>query len=151
MELNSRFYIIDYFNIFIVLSIDTAIMLSYDTKIMEVMNMEDDTLTIDDVVQICSNVHLEDHTLSFDAYGTNDVRESTLDFMYRHGMDVLDCERIINNLKKEELVKGPVDNYLDASKPKLWIFLKKYLGLKLYVKLMIYNKRRRVAVVSLHD
>lgn len=113
--------------------------------------MDDINLTIDEVIHIYSIVHIEDHTLSFDAYGKNNIRESTLGFLYRHGMDVLDGERIINNLKKEELVKGPVDNYLDPSKPKIWIFNKKYLGLKLYIKLMIYNKRRRVAVVSLHD
>ena len=113
--------------------------------------MDDSNLTIDDVIQICSTVRVDNLTLSFDAYGKNDVRESTLNFLYRHGLDVLDGEKIINNLKKEELVKGPVDNYIDSSKPKLWIFDKKYLGLKLYIKLMIYNKRRRVAVVSLHD
>ena len=66
-------------------------------------------------------------------------------------MDVVDAEKIINNLREEDYAEGPVDNYMDSSKPKLWIFKKKHLNIKLYIKLMIYNKRRRVAVVSLHD
>lgn len=113
--------------------------------------MDDDLLTIDDVIMVCSCAKLEDETLSFDSYGSDQPRYSTSMFLEKHGLLWKDAEEIINNLKKEELVSGPIDNYIKDRNRKLWIFIKSYKELKLYIKLLIYNKRRCVAVVSLHD
>lgn len=115
------------------------------------MHMDDDLLTIDDVIRICSCVKLEDKTLTFDSYGSDQPRYLTSDFLDLHGLIWEDAEQIINSLEKTDLLKGPIDHYIGERKRKLWIFLKDFQGMKLYIKLLIYNKRRCVAVVSLHD
>ncbi len=113
--------------------------------------MDDETLTIDEVIKICSKSHLSDGSLCFDAYGTSDIRGKTLMFLSSKGILIEEAEHIINNLKADNLIEGPVNNYIESRIHKLWIFLKKYKGMKLYIKLLIYNKRRSVAVISLHD
>ena len=113
--------------------------------------MDDICLTIDQVIQICSNAHLSDGTLCFDAYGTNDIRGKTFLFLARKGILIEEAERIINALTINDFVEGPVDNYIAERTHKLWIFLKKYKNMKIYIKLLIYNKRRNVAVISMHD
>ena len=72
-------------------------------------------------------------------------------FLSSKGILIEEAEHIINNLAASDLIEGPVDNYIKTRKHKLWVFLKKYKGMKLYIKLLIYNKRRNVAVISLHD
>ena len=108
-------------------------------------------LTLQEVIKICSKVRLADKTLTFDSFGSNDLRISTEAFLDKHGFDVFDGERIINELTEKDYVKGPVDNYVRERKQKLWIFITNYRDLSVYVKLMVYNKRRCVAVISLHD
>lgn len=113
--------------------------------------MDNMDLTINDVLHICSIVRLIDGTLCFDAYGTNDIRGKTILFLARKGILIEEAEKIINSLTINDFVEGPVDNYIAERAHKLWIFLKKYKGIKIYIKLLIYNKRRNVAVISMHD
>lgn len=113
--------------------------------------MDNENITIEEVIKVCSNAHLKDGTLCFDAYGTSDIRGKTLLFLRSKNILIIEAERIINALTKEDLIKGPVENYISERLHKLWIFMKKYKGMKLYIKLLIYNKRRNVAVISLHD
>ena len=113
--------------------------------------MDDANLTIDQVIHICSLVRLEDGTLCFDAYGTNDIRGKTLLFLASKGILIEEAEKIINKLTIKDFLEGPVDNYIAERTHKLWIFLKRYKGMKIYIKLLIYNKRRNVAVISMHD
>ena len=113
--------------------------------------MDNDDLTIYNVIQVCSKARLEDGTLCFDAYGTNDIRGKTLLFLESKGILIEEAEKIINSLTINDFVEGPVDNYIAERKHKLWIFIKKYKSIKIYIKLLIYNKRRNVAVISMHD
>ena len=95
---------------------------------------EEKPLTIDDVIYACSRAKLSDQTLSFDSYGSNEIRFDTINFLDSNGYTLEDAEKIINSLKKEELDKGPVDNNdVTRQKHKLWIFKKNYEGLKLYI------------------
>jgi len=113
---------------------------------------EEKPLSIDDVINACSRAKLSNNTLSFDSYGTSEVRFDTINFLDSKGYTLEDGEKIINSLKKEDLDKGPVDNKDPTrQKHKLWIFKKYYEGLKLYIKLLVYKNGRCVAVVSLHD
>ena len=113
--------------------------------------MDNENITIEEVIEICSKARICDGTLCFDAYGTSDIRGKTLIFLYERNISLDEAEHIINTLTRNELTDGPADNYLADRIHKIWIFLKKYKGMKLYIKLLIYGKRRKVAVISLHD
>ena len=49
-------------------------------------------LTLQEVIKICSKVRLADKTLTFDSFGSNDLRISTEAFLDKHGFDVFDGE-----------------------------------------------------------
>lgn len=88
-------------------------------------------LTLAEVIKICSKVRLADKTLTFDSFGSSDLRVSTEAFLDEHGFDVFDGERIINELQEKDFIKGPIDNYVRERKQKLWIFITNYRGLSI--------------------
>ena len=126
-------------------------MVSNDTDNRKDVNVNNEvSLTVEEVVSICKKVKIDNHTLIFDSFGSNEVRIKTQEFMDNNDLDIYDCEKIINSLNVSELVAGPIDNYVPYRINKLWIFKHKHLEKYLYIKLLIFNKRRCVAVISLH-
>ena len=112
---------------------------------------DDETMTIKEVVSICKKVKLANGSLVFDSFGENYVRGKTQQFLDENGMTIYDAESIINSISASDYKEGPVEHYNSKRKHKLWIFNQKYRNMVLYIKLLIYNKRRSVAVISLHD
>ena len=111
-----------------------------------------DGLTLDDVINICSRVSLDNGSLTFESFGTGEIRIDTLDFLYRHGLLLEDAQEIINDLKREDYFRGPTDHYDENKRNhKLWEFKKEAFGLRLYIKIIPFNKNRYIAVVSLHE
>lgn len=108
-------------------------------------------ISIDQVILACSNAKLSDGTLMFNSFGSEQVRLSTQEFLDNNGLTLEDAEAIIHSLTINDFIKGPVDNYIKERKIPLWIFKKKYNQFDLYIKLLVFNKRRCVAVISLHN
>ena len=65
-----------------------------------------DELTLEEVIKICSRVSLRDNSLTFESFGTGEIRMDTLDFLYSNGLLLEDAEKIINGLTKEDFLEG---------------------------------------------
>ena len=114
--------------------------------------MSDDSLKLKDVIAICSRAKLADGSMSFNSFGTDDVRIDTMDFLYSIGKTLEDAEQIVNAIEEKDYVDGPCKHYDDNKKERyLWIFKKDGFGMKLYIKILPYNKNRYIAVVSFHE
>ena len=46
----------------------------------------EDEMSLEEIIELCSVVHLEDGTLQFTAYGSNELRYDTRAFLYKHGL-----------------------------------------------------------------
>ena len=112
--------------------------------------MNDDSLTINDVIKLCSRVKLKDGTLIFDSYGSSDTRSGTQLFLDSNELLLEDAEQIINNLKLRDFVKGPLPND-KPDRPPIWVFKANHKLIYIYIKLMVFHKRRKIAVISFHD
>lgn len=71
--------------------------------------IEDETLSIKEVVSVCSSAKLANGTLCFHSYGSNITRNKTQEFLDANGLTLEDGEQIINSLKVEDLYKGPIE------------------------------------------
>ena len=111
-----------------------------------------DKLTVEDIVNICSRVSLSDGSLTFESYGTGEIRYDTQEFLLKHGLLLEDAEKVINELKVEDYYAGPKENYDETKrKHELWEFKKRALEMDLYIKIIPFNKNRYIAVVSFHE
>ena len=114
--------------------------------------VNEDDLTIDQVVKICSQASLKNQTMTFDSFGTSDVRYDTMDFLYAKALTLEDAENVVNQIKVEDYFEGPIENYdEERRKRKLWIFKKRALDMLLYIKIILFNKNRCIAVISFHE
>ena len=114
--------------------------------------MNDEEITLEEVIRICSKVHLIDETLSFDSYGTNEVRIDTMEFLYNIGKTLEDAEEVINNLTVNDYFRGPTNHYyINKRVHKLWEFKKVAFNMLIYIKVLPYNKNRCIAVISFHE
>ena len=114
--------------------------------------MNDEDLTVDQIVHICSHASLSKGTMTFDSYGTNNVRTGTLEFLANYGYTLEDAEEVVNSITRDDYDDGPIDNYDEMKKPrKLWIFKKSALGMRLYIKIIPFNKNKCIAVISFHE
>ena len=111
-----------------------------------------DDLTLDEVVVICSRAHLADGSMTFDSYGSDDVRVVTLVFLYSNGLTLEDAEEVVNNITRNDYFRGPTDHYDQNRRVhKLWEFKKVAFNMMVYIKIIPYNKNRYIAVVSFHE
>ncbi len=114
--------------------------------------MNNGELELNDVIAICSRAKLADHSMTFDSFGTDEPRIDTLEFLVRIGKEWEDAEAIVNSLTAADYVAGPVTHYDSNRKErKLWIFKKSAFGLRIYIKVLPYNKNRYIAVISFHE
>lgn len=112
----------------------------------------EDEMSLEEIIELCSVVHLEDGTLQFTGYGSNELRYDTQAFLYKYGLTLLDAEKVINNLTNKDYHKGPLDHHnKNVNKHKLWIFKKEAFGMPLYIKLFAFNKNKCIAVISFHE
>lgn len=124
------------------------ITVSNDTNGCDVM----DELKVEEIVKICSRVSLNDGSLTFESYGTGEIRCDTQIFLLKHGLTLEDAESVINSLKVEDYYRGPLEHYDELKRKRdLWIFKKKAMNINLYIKLIPFNKNRYIAVVSFHE
>ena len=114
--------------------------------------MNGNNLDLKDVVALCSRAKLADRSMTFDSFGTDEVRIDTMEFLYSIGKSIEDAEKIVNEIEIGDYVAGPCRHYDSNKKERLlWIFKKDAFGLKLYIKVLPYNKNRYIAVVSFHE
>lgn len=114
--------------------------------------MNDEELTKEDVVRICSNAHLFDGSMTFESFGTGEVRVDTQEFLYEHGLMLEDAEEVVNNLTVDDYYKGPKNHYDDnRRKHQLWEFKKNAFDMVIYIKVVPFNKNRYIAVISFHE
>lgn len=114
--------------------------------------MSIDNIKLVDVVKICSRAKLKDGSMTFDSFGSDEVRVDTMEFLYSIGKTLEDAEEVVNGITVNDYHKGPLDHYdKNKNKHQLWIFKKQSFGLMLYIKIIPYNKNRYIAVVSFHE
>ena len=112
----------------------------------------EDEMSLEEIIELCSVVHLKDDTLQFTGYGSNELRYSTQEFLYEHGLTIEDAEEVINNLTIDDYHEGPLDHYnKNMNKHNLWIFKKVAFEIPLYIKLFAFNKNKCIAVISFHE
>ncbi len=110
------------------------------------------SLTLLEVIKLCSSVKLKDGSLTFDSYGSDETRVDTMEFLYENNLTLEDAEEVINNLKPSDYRDGPIKNYDSYKKEKdLWVFKTNAFRKRIYVKLIPYRKDKYIAVVSFHE
>ena len=114
--------------------------------------MSNENIKLVDVVKICSRAKLKDGSMTFDSFGSNEVRIDTMEFLYSIGKTLEDAEGVVNSIAVDDYYEGPLDHYdNNRNKHQLWVFKKQGFGLMLYIKIIPFNKNRYVAVVSFHE
>lgn len=114
--------------------------------------MNNESLTLIEVVDLCSKAKLKDKSMTFESYGTGEIRNDTQRFLFSNGLTMEDAEEVVNNITVNDYFRGPTDNYDKNKKPRqMWEFKKSAFGMLLYIKVMPFNKNRFIAVISFHE
>lgn len=111
----------------------------------------EDNLTINDVVSICSTAkHEAIEFRIFDSFNSK-----TTDFVNKYGLTGDNVVKIINNLSSEDYHSGPLIDRNSNNKHPLWVFIKeigiKNIRITVYIKIKIINHRRKIIIYSLHE
>lgn len=113
--------------------------------------IEEDNLTIEDVVLIC-NEALEE---SIEIKESNPFNSKTGDFIDKFDINPDQIVSIINGLTEDDYHSGPLRDYNKNNKHPLWVFIKetliKNIRIYIYIKIKIINHKRKIIVYSLHE
>ena len=105
--------------------------------------MDPDNLTIDDLITLLK-------TLDNESIQIVD-RDKNFEFRTKYNFELDVLIDTVRQLKKNELIKGPVKDDNPDRKHLLWIFRKKVRRIDCYIKLKIINKCKVAIVVSFHE
>lgn len=111
----------------------------------------EDNLTINDVVSICSTAKHE--SIEFRIFDSFNCK--TIDFVSKYGLSRDNVVQIINNLSPEDYHSGPLTDRNSNNKHPLWVFIKEIgimnVRITVYIKIKIINHRRKIIIYSLHE
>ena len=109
----------------------------------------EDNLSLEEVLEICRSVKKENIEIDTDPI----TRPKNVAFLDKYVLSVEDVRQIIRNLELIDYVKGPVEDYNPKFKHPFWVFIKdlKKLKVVVYIKLKIFNHKKKINVFSIHE
>ena len=109
----------------------------------------EDNIPLNEVIRICNTIKYSNIEIAKDPI----ERPKTAEFIAKYELLDDDIKDIIHNLKIDDYHSGPDEDDNPKYKKPVWIFIKYVdsIQVKIYIKIKIINKKRKVFVFSIHE
>ena len=110
---------------------------------------QEDNLSLEEVLEICKSIKEENIEVDLNPI----TRPKNVAFMYKYRLKREDVRAMIRELASDDYVEGPIEDENPNFKHPFWVFIKyiNKIPVKVYIKIKIFNHKRKINVFSIHE